>query len=196
MKEVFAKEEPSWYLQQRMADWTHLKRPDKGIFDFTRSSRRKDITEGFYSAHELRFTRGHEESLSQVTANDSHIPAVNIRKYADRSDNSMFMCVGDKAGSLPKTLRKGESEPPANYNLDKHDNVKMDNTMKRTLPFKRTFVDRRKLITKINGITKSLKPPKDRQRAGDGLQKKLTKENDLMFFQKFMMPNIKELAEQ
>ena len=49
-----------------MADWTHAKRNDKLVFDFSRASRRKDITEGFYSAHELRFTRGHEESLAAV----------------------------------------------------------------------------------------------------------------------------------
>ena len=150
-----------------MADWTHAKRNDKLCLDFSRISRRKDITEGFYSAHELRFTRGHEESLHSVKENDVHIPNVDFKRYANRSNAQMFMCVGDVPGSLPKMLKKGESEPPSNYDLSNHDSVKMDQSMKRTLPFKRTFVDRKKILDRINGVTKSLKAPILRQKAGD-----------------------------
>ena len=69
-----------------MADWQHAKRGDKLVLDFSRVSRRKDITDGFYSAHELRFTRNHEESLQDVKENDPHIAKVDISRYAVRSD--------------------------------------------------------------------------------------------------------------
>jgi hypothetical protein len=64
-------------------------------------------------------------------------------------------------------VRKGESEPPSNYDLTHHDTVKMDQTMKRTLPFKRTFVDRKKMMKNIEGVTKGLKAPVTRLKPGD-----------------------------
>lgn len=101
---MFVREEPSWYLEQRISDWTFAKRPDKLCYDISRQTGRKDITEGFYSAHEERFTKGHERSLSSVKANSPHIPSVNIKKFANRTDASMYSCVGDNPGSLPRRI--------------------------------------------------------------------------------------------
>ena len=70
-----------------------------------------------------------------MKANSPHIPSVNIARFANRTDASMYRCVGDEPGSLPRKVVKKESEPPSNYDLTNHDKILMDNTMLRTLPF-------------------------------------------------------------
>lgn len=52
-KEVSVKLEPSWHLLQRAANWQHRTQNSFAVFD--KQQGRKDITDGFYSAHESRF---------------------------------------------------------------------------------------------------------------------------------------------
>ena len=49
-----------------------------------------------------------------------------MKKYADRTDAGLFHCVGDCPGSLPKKVKKGEGEPPSNYDITGHDKIRMD----------------------------------------------------------------------
>ena len=108
----------------------------------------------------------------------------------------MFSCVGDEPGSLPRKVRKGEGEPPSNYDITGHDKIRMDQSISRTLPFQRHVVDRKKVLKKIDSITKDLKIPRDKPPIGQRLQRLQVKENDNLFFQNFIMPNIRAMAEK
>ena len=50
------------------------------------------------------------------------------------------------------------------------------------------------MLRNIEGVTKGLKAPVTRLKAGDKQNKALTKENDNMFFRHFIMPNIRDAA--
>ena len=58
-----------------------------------------------------------------------------MKRFANRTNASMYSCVGDEPGSLPKRVSKKESEPPSNYDLSNYDKLLLDNTMLRTMPF-------------------------------------------------------------
>ena len=107
--------------------------------------------------------------LDSVKPNESHITNISLQRYADRSDAGLFHCVGAEPGSLPKKVRKGEGEPPSNYDISGHDKIRMDGSISRVVPFQRNVVDKKKMIKRIDSITKDLKIPRDKPQVGHRL---------------------------
>lgn len=104
-----------------------------------------------------------------MKANSPHIPSVDITRFANRTNASMYSCVGEVPTTLPRRTTKKESEPPSNYDLSNHGKILMDNTMLRTMPFQRSVVDKRKLNLKIEKAVKDMKQPRSKPRKGEGL---------------------------
>lgn len=64
LKDVCIKMEPSWHYLQRQANQPYSRRTDTQCMRFKERPARRDITDGYYSAHESRFTRSNASFIS------------------------------------------------------------------------------------------------------------------------------------
>lgn len=71
--------EPSWRLLNRTSNWQHNQRLDQICLEFKNQAPRRDITEGYYSAHESRFVKS---DCNLIKANDPDIFEIKIGKFA------------------------------------------------------------------------------------------------------------------
>jgi len=117
-REVILKRDPSWIMSKKAANWNHSVREDRLCPDFSKMSKRKDIVDGYYSAHEKRFSTVYNSNpvpdtptslgfssdafnkqkngMKLVVPHAAHVPQVNINKYASRDHRDYFYLQGMK----------------------------------------------------------------------------------------------------